>query len=240
MYIAGSASGNSGGDASETEKLRQYGNQIMRDVAARSESFTIAGVASTPSGKYDFMLFSPGSRSAEKIGMPELVDMAEYTVADNEVIDEYREYCIEVLAGSAIDSVIMIMDTSKIENTRSILRLLSALYLIVIAAALLIGAFLCSLIILQSSKEAAMLRILGTTKTKTRVILSLEQVLLSTAGLILGACIMLIITKYEMEEITGELALFSALYFAIITASGVFCSFLTTRKSALELLQTKE
>jgi len=137
-------------------------------------------------------------------------------------------------------NAILIIDTSKIENIRNSIRLMNALYPIVLGAALLIGAFLCSLAILQSSKEAALLRALGVAKAKTRTILSLEQVVLSATGLAFGFCVILGYKGAGSAAIARPISLFAALYFAVIIASAAICSILATRRSVLELLQTKE
>jgi len=110
----------------------------------------------------------------------------------------------------------------------------------VIAAAMLIGGFLCCLMILQSSKEASIMRVLGTTKRKTRTILSLELASLNIAGLIVGFCTLSIYHGGEIVTILNRLYLFAALFVAMILACAAASSALATRRSALELLQTKE
>jgi ABC-type antimicrobial peptide transport system permease subunit len=105
---------------------------------------------------------------------------------------------------------------------------------------LLIGGFLCSLVILQSSKEAATMRVLGATKLKTRAMLTLEQALLGAGGLALGAGAMLMHKGTGLAAIAGRLYAFAALYFGTVVAAAVACAVLATHRSPLELLQTKE
>lgn len=224
----------------EAFAIKLYADKISQAVRARSQQFKIAGVFSTQSGKCDTMLFSPGILYVPWAGFSMTVNYAEYTVADNESIDEFREFCEETIGGGVIGNTDLNIDTSKVENIRNTLRLLDALYPIVLSAALLIGAFICSLTILQSSKETAILRVIGATKMRSRLILSLEQALLSVAGLAVGVCVMLIVRKQEAAATSGNLAIFALMYFAAILASAAVCSTLVTRRSALELLQTKE
>ena len=212
---------------------------IMSDIGTQANRLRIAGIFSTPSGKHDNIIISPGLYTPATIGMPPGVDMAEYTVADNELIDEFREEARKIMGGTTTDSD-LIMDTGKIENIKNTRNLLRALYPMAVAAAMLIGAFLCCLIILQSSKDAAIMRVLGTTKFKTRIILSIEQVFLSIVGLLIGVCIMLALRSQEFPAIVGNLVVFASLYAAIILASAAVCSTLATQRSALELLQVKE
>jgi hypothetical protein len=214
--------------------------RIISSLSNQSRMFTIAGVVTTTSEIYNKMIFSPGSRGAVAIDMPATVDIAEFTVADNNFINEFREKCKEIVGGNTISRATIVMDTSKIENIRNSIALIDALYPIVIMAALLIDSFFCSFVILQSSKEAAIFRVLGANKTKTRTILSLEQTLLSTAGVVIGVCVMLIYKRAGLGAIVKPLYFFAALYFAVITVSAMISSTLVTRRSVVDLLQIKE
>ena len=233
---------NPGSVETDEEIAESFRKEIMNDIMMQSWYFTIAGVVTSASGKYDSALFSPGinSSAALALGLPTEVSMAEYTVADNSLIDEFRDFCEAAIGGGAASGVAIVMDTGKIENIRNVLRLLDTLYPIVFSAALLIGAFVCCLVILQSSKEAAIMRVQGTTKAKTRTLLSLEQMLLVTAGLVLGFCIMVLYRGAEPGATSGGNALFALTYFVVTLTAAVACSTLATRRSVLELLQNKE
>ena len=50
----------------------------------------------------------------------------------------------------------------------------------------LIGAGLCFLLLLQATREAAILRVLGTTRTAVRLALITEPLILSILGVIIG------------------------------------------------------
>ena len=226
-------------NVTEADMYEKYKVQIDQKLREGTIKYIVAGVLTSPSGKLDGAVFSPGTRSANRLELPEKVDMAEFTVADNEQIAEFRATCQEIIGGGATDSV-MILDTGKIENIQNTRRLLGALYPIALAAALLIGGFLCCLLVLQSSKEAAIMRVLGTSKATTRAILSIEQLFRSAAGLLIGCGAMMIINRGKISGITGDLAMFAAAYIAVILAAAIVCSTLATRRSALELLQTKE
>ena len=109
-----------------------------------------------------------------------------------------------------------------------------------LAAALLLSGFLCSLSTLQSSREAAIMRVLGTTKRKARVILTAEAAVLDIAGLVLGLCAMFIIHGRESAVILDMLYLYCALQIAMILICTALCSALVTRRNVLELLHAKE
>jgi ABC-type antimicrobial peptide transport system permease subunit len=221
--------------------MELYGDKIRAEAEPMAIPYTVAGVLSTQSFTLGRTAFTPGVREETKsYGRLIDLDVAEFTLADNTRADEFREYGTRIAEVNLDGAVDFIMDTSKLENLINTLRLLGALYPIAVAAALLIGGFLCALVIFQSSKEAAIMRVLGTTKRKTRAILSLEQVLLSGVGLLVGACGLLIYNGSGIAAASGDMVLFAGLYFALIAAAAIVSSVAATRKNVLELLQTKE
>ncbi|MDR2357430.1 MAG: ABC transporter permease [Oscillospiraceae bacterium] len=227
-------------DMSDDEIAALLRDKIEEEISKAAQIYTIAGIVSTPSGSYNMSAFTPGVREDTKsFGFSIELDVAEFTLADNRLAGEMREYGEKMADGSLVGRVDFIMDTSKLDNLVKTLNLLNALYPIAVAAALLIGGFLCSLVIFQSSKDAAIMRIQGTTKRKTRLILALEQIFLSVAGLALGACALLAYNGSELTAV-GGLALFTCLYFAAVVAASAVSSAAATRKNVLELLQTKE
>lgn len=161
-------------------------------------------------------------------------------MADNFRVDEFKTYAEVIAGGSAKDGIIFVMNTSKLENILNTYRILVALYPFTIAAALLIGGFLCCLMILQSTKEAAIMRMLGTTKRKTRAILILEQLFLCITGLAIGTISLLINKGLQMTAVIAQMYLFGAIYFTVILISATICSVAATRPNVLELLQTKD
>ncbi len=224
----------------DEEILALYQDEIENLISFVARTYTIAGVVSTASGAYEDLAYTPG-RVDEPYGFNTEVklDVAEFTLADNFRVDEFRSFG-EKTAGSKTSGVDFVMDTSKLEHHRNTLRILETMYPIALVAALLISGFLCCLVIVQSSKEVAIMRIQGTTKGKTRAILTLEQVLLSIVGLIVGVGGLLVYKGAALSAISGQLYLFTALYFTVILVSAVMCSSLATRRNVLELLQTKE
>ncbi len=226
-----------GDTITDEDILALYQSELMIAINMATCIYTIAGTVSTPSGAYDGMAFTPGDYDAYMaVGKAVKLEVAEFTLADNMRADEFRSNGEKMAVGGAV----FVMDTSKLEHLRNTLKLLETMYPIAMTAALLIGGFLCCLVIVQSSKEAAIMRILGTTKRKTRTILALEQMLLSICGLVIGACGLLAYKGAALSRISAQLYVFAALYFAVILVSAIICAGLSTRRNVLELLQTKE
>jgi hypothetical protein len=229
-------------DTPTTDKVMElYGDKIREEIGPMAVPYTVAGALSTPSAILVRTAFTPGVADEMKsFGALTKLDVAEFTLADNTRADEFRDYSERLAYFSLAGSVDFIMDTSKLDNILNTTKLLGALYPIAVAAALLIGGFLCALVIFQSSKDAAIMRVQGTTRRKAGAMLALEQALLSAAGLALGACGLAAYNGTGLAAASAELVPFAALYFAAIVAAAMVSSAAATRKNVLELLQTRE
>ncbi|MEN6313429.1 MAG: ABC transporter permease [Clostridiaceae bacterium] len=225
--------------------LELYQDEIEKKYMDEGLYYTIAGSVTTPSGKYDRIVFTPGTlRTSMIFGFEAPLDLAEFTLADNLRADEFRSYAGMVTGESAgkhlSNRITFIMDTSKIDNLLNTLRLLEKLFPVVAAAAVLIGGLLGGLIIIQAAKEAAIMRVLGTTRRLTLVILAIEQTTLCIIGLAAGACGLLLYNGPVFAEIAPKMHLFAVIYFAGCLAGALTCSAIATRRNVLELLQVKE
>ena len=209
--------------------LALYSGKIRKDADSLSRKATIAGIVSSPSGRHGRCIFLSGIADDK-------IDFAEFTLSDNFRVDEFRRHG----AGMAGGSIVFYLDTAKLESPMATYRLMESLYPGTVAEALLIGGFVCWLIILQSSKEAAIMRALGTTKARTRAALSLEQVLVGIAGLAAGTCAALAYNPGGMDQIVSQLGMYALLYIATLLVLSVACSVFSTRRSVLTLLQVRE
>ena len=222
----------------DDEILELLGRQILIDVDRAAHRLTVAGVFTTPSGRFDNMSFAPGSNASSDLhGKEAGLDEVELTLMNNYQADEFRDFGEGVVGGSISGGLIFHMDTARLENLSNTIRLLDMIFPIIMVFTLLVGMFLCGLSILQSSKEAALMRSLGATKAKTRSLLSIEQIFLNVAGLIIGACAMFIYKGAQLAAVSQWLYIFAALYFIAILISSIVCSTIATLKNPLGLLQ---
>jgi len=120
------------------------------------------------------------------------------------------------------------------------LSLLKVLYPVVMAVSILIGAGLCFLLLLQKTKEAAIMRVLGTTRTAVRLALISEPLCLSIIGVIIGLMISYILWMASGLVPTGPLVASAGLYLAGALVGMVTSAILVTNKQPIELLQVKE
>ena len=121
-----------------------------------------------------------------------------------------------------------------------ICNLLESLFPIVVVAAAMVGLLISGLIILQSAKEAAFLRILGVTKKRVCYMLTLEQVLLCVLGIILVVCGLALCSPVLFWGSTETLVICYALYFLGCICGAAAAAVYETRGRVLELLQIKE
>ena len=84
------------------------------------------------------------------------------------------------------------------------------------------------------------MRVLGTTKSGTRIIMLSEQIAISMVGLLLGTGVLRILKGTQLLEILQQVVVFTVLYIVIVALAAAVSAVLATRKNVLELLQTKE
>jgi len=120
------------------------------------------------------------------------------------------------------------------------ISLLKVLYPVVIAVSVLIGVGLCFLLLLQATREAAIMRVLGTTRTTVRLALIVEPLILSILGGFIGLGIVWLVWRPEGLVIAGPLLISAGLYLAGVLVGLVLGAISVTNKKPIELLQVKE
>jgi hypothetical protein len=120
------------------------------------------------------------------------------------------------------------------EQNLSLLRLL---YPVAIALSAIIGFGLSLLLMLQNAKVAAIMRVLGTTKTKSRATLCFEQIAVCIAGLVMGL-IALAALGWGFGSISS-LGL-AGVYLVGAVVGTVVGSVVVTNRPPLDLLQVRE
>jgi len=124
--------------------------------------------------------------------------------------------------------------TAAVGQTILLLELMYPIAL-VIAGAIALG--LSMLLMLQAAKNAAIMRILGGGKARSRSMLATELLTVCIAGLILGA-IWLLLAGWGFGIV--DILTISAVYFGGALLGATIGAIAITKKSPLELLQVKE
>ncbi len=210
----------------------------------QSEAYTIVGLV-TGEGDVNLgmSIIAPTSRYAENLnGSPIILEQGEFPLADNSRAEELRAEVDTLVGQSAATSelVAYAMDTTELENTARLLHLLKLLFPLAVAAAVLTGILVPGLSILQASREAAIMRVLGTTRTRTCCMLAVEQLVLCLIGLAMAAAGLILYDAALFVGVGRMLALSGGLFLAGSSLSIVLACVAVTRHKALELLQTKE
>lgn len=120
------------------------------------------------------------------------------------------------------------------------LSLLKVLYPVVIGVSVLIGAGLCFLLLLGAAREAAILRVLGTTRSAVRLALITEPLILSILGGLLGLGLSRLLWMTSDLVSAVPLLIGAGLYLAGVLAGVVAGAISVTNKKPIELLQVKE
>ena len=118
------------------------------------------------------------------------------------------------------------------------LALLHLLYPIVLVVSLLIGVGLSLLLMFQNMKDAAVMRMLGVTKTQARSRLIREQMMIIGVGLLLGAGGLIFIVNGIHVDVRS--ILYICLYFIAGVVGSTIGAVMITNREPLELLQVKE
>jgi hypothetical protein len=126
-----------------------------------------------------------------------------------------------------------------IEPMEYTLSLLEVLYPIIVTASIMIAAGLAVLMVLQSIKLVAILRILGTTRARVIAMQSSEQVIVCLAGLVFGIFADFIFLGAAIALSSSSFAQ-AGLYLAGALFGSVFAARMAVSKSPMDLLQVKE
>jgi len=116
------------------------------------------------------------------------------------------------------------------------LALLQLIYPIAVATAILIALGMSFLLLLQTAKSAAILRVTGMSKVRAMIILIAEPVFVSLSGAVLG-----VIALAGLSAAFGtEFALVLGIYLAAVITGAVTGAFIVCNRMPISMLQVKE
>ena len=222
-----------------------YDNEedILAAVEWGNTMYTVAGIIDSDDAGIGYGVIAAANSAAEDVYEQSFpLDYSEFTLADNERLGD-----LEDLLGGEIKrgrqyapSASFYIDTAALDNIKRVRDLLVLLFPVAVTAAVLMGLFGPGLIIMQSAKEAALLRILGVTKKRARCMLMFEQVVLCAVGISLAAGVLVLYNSGLFARSAGTLAVCGALYLSGCVCGAFGASLQVTRRRILELIQVKE
>lgn len=212
-------------------------------VEQRTVIYQVIGIIESDHAEAGNNIFARISDTMESVyGQPFPCSLCEFTLSDNGRLSELDSILSEqkTSGGRYAPMASYYIDSEGLKNVERILSLLESLFPIAVAAAVAVGLLVSGLVILQSAREAAFLRILGVTKKRARCMLMLEQVLLNVAGIIFVVCGLALYSPGLFARSSETLVFCYALYFLGCFCGAAAAAVHVTRGRILELLQVKE
>ncbi len=130
--------------------------------------------------------------------------------------------------------------TEVVEPLEKNLSLITLLYTVTVIVSVLIAAGLATLLLFQSAREAAIMRVLGTTKSRARAMLCGQHLLLCLVGLVVGLSILVALRQDVVAVLQGPALVCAGLYLAGASGGALYSAIAVTNRMPLELLQVKE
>ncbi len=132
------------------------------------------------------------------------------------------------------------INSDSLKDMERLCGLLEELFPIVVVSALLVGMFGHSIVIMQSTRDAVLLRVLGVTKKRVRCMLVLGQVFLCLTGVLIVAGGLCLYSPGLFLKSSDTLAACFVPYFIGCVLSVSIAAVQVTRHRILELLQVRE
>lgn len=208
-----------------------------------TKMYTVAGIVDSDDTEITSSVFALASPYTERLFcQPFQLAYSDFMLADNERADYVNRFMEEIRTQDYYcgQTASFYIDTEALKGIGRVCGLLEQLFPVAVAAASLIGLFGPGLVILQSAREAAYLRILGVTKKRCRCILVLEQAALCILGALLAAGGLALSNQGRFLRGGGTLAACAGVYLLGSILGALVASVLVTRHKALELLHGKE
>lgn len=221
-----------------------YEEEEIAAAAQRAgKMYKVVGIVETVDAGLAGGIFTGIRSSAESVyGQPFPVGYCEFTLADNDRLDEL-DSLLDELKGRGLKYSKMAsfhVDAGALKNIARVCGLLESLFPLAMAAAALIGVFGPLLVIHQSAQEAAFLRVLGVTKQRARCMLAFEQIILCIVGTALVSVSIALLEPGLFARSVQLLAACFGLYLLGGVCGAAMAAMQVTRHKILELLQVKE
>lgn len=226
--------------------LSLFPDELQTNIEQSSRTFTVAGVIRSDDKYFNEGIFAPLSVAVAEIGpdmeYPFAVELSEFTLVNNDEPYELQDYLYELsrVEYKYTETVTYNLNTVELDNIKRVRDMLIMFFPIAVAAAVLIGLTAPLLIIMQSLKEAAIMRVLGTTKFRARCMLAFEQMSLCVFGLVIAAFALVMYNSGLFVRSADTLTICGGLYLISCACAAAFAAMAVTRHKVLELLQVKE
>ncbi len=224
------------------EGLYENSEEFSEAAQKAGKDYKVAGIVAG-GGDVANNIFTVANSAAEALyGQPFPIRYCEFVLADNKKLEELN-VMLERFKKRDMEHTPLAswhVDSEALENIRYIRDLLESFFPMAVAAVLIIGLCAAGSFIMQSVTEAAVLRIMGTTKKRIRCMLVFEQAALCFAGIVI---VIIGFALYNMDLFARSietLVICWVLYLLCSVCGAVLASVQITRYRIMELLQVKE
>ena len=226
----------------------EFGIQEGDTIGVYCGGFRLCEVAGYYSGNTALM---PCSAVETMAGNKMAYSKAQFTLdpSQNRQIDQFQAAVDEIIAGTkSLLPLRMVVWDEELRYTVSPLEdsiaLMELLYPVVLVLSLLVAAGIAVLFVMTSAKEAAIMRVLGTSRLRSRVMLALQTAFTSLGGLVVGLLGVLAYTARTRPDLFANLVgaseFCAVLYLLAAIVGSAASASVVTGRNPLELLQVKE
>ncbi len=224
--------------------FKEEGEKKISETAEKeSIPYKVIGIIDSKDEMVNASIFAGLNGPMEELySQPFQFGYCEFTLSDNRKLDKL-ERLLSNLKNTDTRYAPMAsfyIDSEALGDVVRVRSLLEELFPIAVMATVFIGLAGYGLVILQSAKEAAFLRILGVTKKRARCMLALEQIFLCIGGIVLVTVGLAVYRPGLFARSARTFAGCYALYFMGCACGAFAAAVQVTRHKILELLQVRE
>ena len=166
---------------------------------------------------------------------------AEFTLVNNYEADNFSYFLEKNILPLLDKNTVFIMNTDDLTRIGKNIELYDMLLPVCMITFVLVGSLFPGLMILQTKKEASLLRMLGTSKKRTFTLLFIQHISTFVTGLILGAVVLCLLNDAgNITAIIDTLLLYAELNFIIVIIIMIVFYKIINKKNLLDILQVKE
>ena len=229
---------------SDDEILESKEKDLNLFLQSMGRTIKIVGYVEFEDNQFSNYLFLPGFSNTKKaFGYEVPLAYLEGNLVDNFKIDDYRK--VSNLLISRDDPITFsrtrfVMNTDKVDGIIDSLDTIEKISPVVKVLSIFLVNFIVCLILLQMTKDVAVMRLLGTKGAYVRFVMILESFILCLMGAVTGILALWIFEHKMFKVIRLDLFMYLLYFMIIYIMTSVITSFIVSNKNILKKLQTKE
>lgn len=229
---------------SDDEILENKEKDLNLFLQSMGKTIRIVGYVEFEDDQFSNYLFLPGFSNTKKaFGYEVPLAYLEGNVVDNFKIDDYKKISNQMISRDdpiTFSRTRFVMNSDKVDGIIDSLDTIEKISPMVKVLSIFLVNFIVCLILLQMTKDVAIMRLLGTKGTYVRFVMILESFMLCLMGAIIGIVALWSFEHKMFKVIRLELFIYLLYFMIIYVMTSVITSFIVSNKNILNRLQTKE